>query len=157
MAPDALAATRRAGSRGRWVVLVAAGLYLAAGFALWWHAWAAPGSTIAAGSADPDQNVWWLALLPHALGHAVNPFFSRAMYFPAGVNVVSNTSFPALSLLLSPITVAFGPLVAFNVAVSIVPGANAFVAFVVLRRYVRWDPAAFVGALVYGFGPFVGT
>ncbi|HZU80310.1 MAG TPA: hypothetical protein VE991_10385, partial [Acidimicrobiales bacterium] len=157
MPPEAgPAPVHRLGARNGWVVAAAAALYLAAGFALWWHAWRAPGSTIATASADPDQNVWWLAFLPHALGHAMSPFFTRAMYFPSGVNVVSNTSFPAVALLLSPVTALFGPLVSFNLAVSVVPAANAFTAFVVFRRYVQWDAARFVGALLYGFGPFVG-
>jgi hypothetical protein len=135
-----------------------AALYLTLAAFLWWHLWdGGVGGALASGSLDPGQDVWWLAWLPHALGAGVNPFFTRSMYFPAGVNVLANTSFVLLALVLAPITVTAGPLASFAVAVVLAPAADAFVAFAVLRRYVRWAPAAFAGGLLYGFGPFVAS
>lgn len=133
-------------------------VYVGLGVLVWWHLWAGGiGGSLPSGSLDSAQDVWWLAWTPHALGHGANPFFTRSMYFPAGVNVLANTSFPLLGLVLSPVTVTAGPLAAMSVAVVLAPAADAFVAFAVLRRYAAWAPAAFAGGLLYGFGPFVAT
>ena len=138
--------------------LAAGSVYLVLGVAVWWHAWSGgPGHAIATGSLDPGQNVWWLAWVPHALGQPTNPFFTRAMFWPDGVNVIANTSFLLIGLLLSPVTLLFGPVTAFTVAVTLAPAADALATFAAVRRYVSWAPAAFVGGLLYGFGPFVAT
>ena len=148
---------RRHGPGSRPTVLAAA-FYLAAGAAVWWHLWSAGiGSSLASGSLDSAQDVWWLAWVPHALGHGLDPFFTTAMYHPDGVNVVSNTSFLAWDLLLAPVTVVAGPLAAFAVSVVLAPALDALVAFVVLRRFTSWHPAAFAGGLLFGFGPFAAS
>lgn len=133
-------------------------MYLVLAVALWWHAWqGGAAGTLAAGSVDPAQQVWFLAWVPHVLGHGGNPLFTRAMFFPSGLNVLANTSFLLLGLLLSPVTVLFGPVAAFTVAVTLAPAADALAAYVAVRRFVSWAPAAFVAGLLYGFGPFVAT
>ena len=138
--------------------VLAAVCYLGAGTLVWWHLWGGGvGSSLASGSLDPAQDVWWLAWVPHALGQGLDPFFTRAMYHPHGVNVVANTSFLLWGLVLSPVTVLAGPSVSFSVSVVLAPALDALAAFVVLRRFVRWAPAAFAGGLLFGFGPFVAT
>ena len=49
----------------------------------------------------------------------------------------------------------WGPVASLNVASTITPALTAFTAFVVIRRWVSWTPAAFVGGLLYGFSPFI--
>ncbi len=138
--------------------LVAGAVYLALGSLAWWHLWwTGAGHALASGSLDPAADVWWLAWMPHALGSGLNPLFTRAMYHPAGVNTLSNTSFPLLGLLLAPLTVAAGPIASLAVAVALAPAADALAAYAVFRRFVAWPPAAFAGGLLYGFGPFVAT
>ncbi|HUY63983.1 MAG TPA: hypothetical protein VMV14_05650 [Acidimicrobiales bacterium] len=138
--------------------LKAGALYLVLAAVLWQHAWTGgPSSTLASGSLDPAQDVWWLAWVPHALAHGLDPLRTRAMFAPAGVNVLANTSFVLPSLVLWPVTALFGPVLSFNVAVTLAPVLDALGAFAVARRYVRWAPSAWVAGLVYGFGPFVAT
>ncbi|HMK99003.1 MAG TPA: hypothetical protein VK428_02310 [Acidimicrobiales bacterium] len=138
--------------------MAAAVVYLLLGVVVWWHLWSGGiGGSLASGSLDPAADVWWLAWVPHALGQGDNLLFSRAMYYPAGVNLLANTSFLLVGLVLSPVTVAAGPVAAFAVAVVLAPAADALCAFLMLRRYVSWAPACFVGGLLYGFGPFVAT
>ena len=157
-APAVPAARPRRAPPAAGPTVLAATLYLAAGTLVWWHLWGGGvGASLASGSLDPAQDVWWLAWVPHALGHGIDPFFTRAMYFPDGVNVVSNTSFLLWGLVLSPVTALFGPSASFSVSMALAPALDALAAFVVLRRYVRWAPAAFAGGLLFGFGPFVAT
>lgn len=137
---------------------VAAAVYLALSALVWWHLWSAGiGHSLVTGSLDPAANVWWLAWMPHALGSGLNPLFTSAMYHPSGVNTLANTSVPLVALLMSPLTVAAGPMASFAVALVLAPAVDALVAYAVLRRFTSWPPAAFVGGLLYGFGPFVGT
>lgn len=165
LSPARLARLRQAeqlelARRSRQPLLVAAGAlgYVLAGVLVWWHLWGSGiGGSLASGSLDPAQDVWWLAWVPHALGQGHNPFFTTSMYYPAGVNVLANTSVLLVGVLLSPITLTAGPVTAFAVAVVVAPSASAFAAFLVFRRYVRWAPAALFGGLLYGFGPFLGT
>ena len=130
--------------------------YLALAVAIWWHVWSGgPSVSVAAGSLDPAQEVWFLAWALHTLERGGDLLFTPAAYAPAGVNLLANTSVLALGVLLAPVTALFGPVVSFNAAVTLAPAASAFTAYLALRRYVAWRPAAFVGGLCYGFGPFL--
>jgi len=143
--------------RRKGVVAAAGAVYVLLGIAAWWHVFAGgPSHTIAAqGFGDPEQQVWFLAWLPHALGSGLDPFVSHAMFAPAGINLMANSSILLPALLLSPVTVLFGPMVAFAVACVLAPAASAFAAFVAFRRYAPSAAASFFGGLLYGFSPFV--
>src|SRR6202012_5823296 len=78
-----------------------------------------------------------------------------ALFHPGGVNLLAQTSVTGLSVPLVPVTWIWGPVASLNVASTIAPALTAFTGFVVLRRWVSWTPAAFVGGLLYGFSPFV--
>jgi len=139
------------------MTLVTAGvLYLALGFLLWVHAWAEGATThTLCGCGDPALFLWFFQWPATALAHGQNPFFSSALFHPTGINLLAQTSVTGLSLPLVPVTWIWGPVASLNVASTITPALTAFTAFVVIRRWVPWTPAAFVGGLLYGFSPFV--
>jgi dolichyl-phosphate beta-glucosyltransferase len=91
------------------------------------------------------------------LAHGHNPFFSTALFHPGGINLLAQTSVTGLSLPLVPVTWIWGPVASLNVASTLSPALTAFFAFIVIRRWAPWTPAAFVGGLLYGFSPFVLT
>ncbi len=133
-------------------------LYLAVGFALWVHAWAAGASThTLCGCGDPALFLWFFQWPATALAHGQNPFFSTALFHPGGINLLAQTSVTGLSLPLVPVTWIWGPIASLNVASTVAPAITAFTAFVAVRRWARWTPAAFLGGLLYGFSPFVLT
>ncbi|MHB1987758.1 MAG: hypothetical protein ACYCSF_07220 [Acidimicrobiales bacterium] len=147
-----MSAVRRAGR------LLAGGCsYLGLGLVAWWHVWTGgvAHSLTVNGYGDPAQQIWFLAWLPHALGTGVDPFVSHAMFAPAGINLMVNSSILFPAFVASPITVLFGPIVAFNVLVVLAPSASAFVAYLVFRRYTAFGFGAWLGGLFYGFSPFV--
>ena len=139
------------------MTLVVAGmLYLALGFLLWVHAWTEGATThTLCGCGDPALFLWFFQWPATALAHGQNPFFSTALFHPHGVNLLAQTSVTGLSLPLVPVTWIWGPVASLNVASTITPALTAFTAFIVIRRWVSWTPAAFVGGLLYGFSPFV--
>src|SRR5271165_2611724 len=140
-----------------WMTLVSVGLvYLALGFVLWVHAWTAGASThTLCGCGDPALFLWFFQWPATALAHGENPFYSSALFHPTGVNLLAQTSVTGLSLPLVPVTWIWGPVASLNVASTITPALTAFTAFVVVRRWAPWTPAAFLGGLLYGFSPFV--
>jgi hypothetical protein len=87
--------------------------------------------------------------------HGHNPWLTTYLHYPQGVNLAENTSMPLLGLLGLPVTWAFGPIVTFNLFMWLAYPVSALACFVLLRRWVRWPVAAFVGGLLYGFSPFM--
>ncbi|MEV0899627.1 hypothetical protein [Actinoplanes sp. NPDC049802] len=106
---------------------------------------------------DPQDQAffeWMLAHGARVLTDGVYPFFSDRMNYPDGVNMMANTSVLAVSLPLTPITLLFGPHVAFNVFLTgalALTGASWYL--VLSRRFVTSRPAAWVGALFCTFAP----
>jgi hypothetical protein len=137
-------------------VVVAAGGYLLVSIVVWWSVWTShPTSTTTCGCGDTSLFTWFLDWPAYAAAHGLNPLYSTAMHVPYGVNLLANTSVLAVGVPLIPVTWLFGPVASLNVALTLAPALSALAMFVLLRRWVTWSPAAFVGGLFYGFSPFV--
>jgi hypothetical protein len=104
---------------------------------------------------DQVQEVWFLAWPVYAITHGHNPFFTTWMNYPLGVNLTDNTAMPLLGILGLPITLTLGPVATYNLLLVAAFTSSALAMYLVLRRWVRWWPAAFVGGLLYGFSPFM--
>jgi hypothetical protein len=104
---------------------------------------------------DYVHGVWFLGWIPHALSHGLNPFFSQAIFVPTGVNLAQNTSSPLLGLATAPLATVFSPVVRANLVMLLGMPVSATAAFVVLRKWQIWVPAAALGGLVYGFSPYM--
>ena len=151
--PETAVATGRG---RRWpALLVSAGSYLVLSVITWWNVWSGhPTSTTTCGCGDSASFLWYLEWPAHALTHGLNPLYSTAMNYPAGVNLLANTSELAIGVVLAPVTWVLGPVATLNVALTLAPALSALAMFVLLRRWVSWTPAAFIGGLLYGFSPF---
>jgi hypothetical protein len=109
------------------------------------------------GTVDAVEQVWWLAWTAFAVPHGHNVFSAQWQNYPAGENFGVNGSMLALGVLFAPITKIFGPIVTWNIALRFALAASAASMCFVLRRWVTWWPAAFVGGLLYGFSAYVFT
>ena len=137
-------------------VVAAGAAYLALALVVWWHVWSShPTSTTTCGCGDSALFLWFFAWPAHALAHGLDPFSSAAMSHPGGVNLLANTSVLALGVVLAPVTWAFGPVASMNVALTLAPALSGLAMFVLVRRWVEWEPAAFAAGLLYGFSPLV--
>jgi hypothetical protein len=124
----------------------------------WWQVWLTghPSSAITCSCGDPALETWWIEWLPWAIIHGHNPFFTSALYAGnGGVNAVANGSalFPAL--VVSPVTVLFGPVAGFNVAETLAPVVSGWCMFLFARKVTSFVPAQLAAALLWGFSPFV--
>ncbi len=132
--------------------------YLGLGVLLWGEAWTQGASThTLCGCGDPALFLWFFQWPATALAHGHSPFYSQALFHGTGINLLSQTSVLGMSIPLVPVTWIWGPVASLNVASTLAPALSAFFCFVVLRRWVSWTPAAYLGGLLYGFSPFVLT
>ncbi|MDX6699292.1 MAG: hypothetical protein QOE65_2689 [Solirubrobacteraceae bacterium] len=112
-----------------------------------------PGSElIATEEIEPSQYVWALEWWPHALLHGDNPFHTGAIFAPAGYNLAwAPASIPGPSLLLAPLTLAAGPMVAYNALALLCPAVAAWSAFLLCRHLTGSTAAALAGGYLFGF------
>jgi hypothetical protein len=147
----------RLAHRWRGLGLVGGG-YLLVSIAMWWHVWSNhPTSTSLCACGDTSLFTWFIEWPVYALSHGLNPLYSTAMGYPRGINLLANTGELAVGIPFAPITWIFGPIATLNVALTLSPVLSGMAMFVLLRRWVSWEPAAFVGGLLYGFSPFILT
>jgi hypothetical protein len=106
------------------------------------------------GGSDVHFFEWTLIHATRIFTHGENPFFTPQMNAPNGVNLMANTGLLGLTVPLVPVTLLFGPAVAFTVMLTGGLTATAWAWYHVLSRHIVdcW-PAAFVGGLFAGFAP----
>jgi hypothetical protein len=77
------------------------------------------------------------------------------MFVPEGFNLTWSTAMPGPSILLSPVTLAFGPVVTWNVIQLCCPALSAWTAFLLCRHVTGATGPSLVGGYVFGFSPYV--
>ena len=78
-------------------LLLGVSCYLVLAVGMWWHLWNRPSRSVTTcGCGDASQFTWFLGWVAHAIAHGANPFFTTAMGYPHGVNLLTNTSVTAL-------------------------------------------------------------
>ncbi len=121
----------------------------------YWGFWTAGGTRIAGKGGDLPTDAWFLDWVAYALVHLDNPLVTDWGNYPYGINGVTNLSMPLLGVLGSPVTLAFGAFVTTTLLFTLAFPLSALSGYVLMRRWVRWRPAAFAGGLLYGFSPYL--
>ncbi len=135
-------------------VLVIVG-YVAIGMVAYWPVFPEISHKLFSVETDYTQSVWFLALIPSAIAHGNNPFVSNALLVPHGVNLAQNTASPLLGLLTAPLTPVLNAVARANLLMVLGMPLSAAAAFIVLRAWQVWIPAAALGGLMYGFSPYM--
>jgi hypothetical protein len=99
--------------------------------------------------------MWFLGWTRFALSHGYNPLFSDFLDYPHGVNLMWNSSTLLPGALLSPVTAWQGPVVAYNLLLTLSLPLSAWCAYLAIGRWVTSRNAAVVGGLLYGFSPYM--
>ena len=139
--------------RRRRSYLLAGGGYLALSLILWWHVLPHLRSVTTCGCGDAALTLWVIKWPAYALSHGLNPFYSSKLFVPRGINMAPNSL--GLGIVVAPVTWLFGPVASLNLIDLLSPPLSALAMFWLLRRWMSWVPAAFVGGLFFGFSPFV--
>jgi hypothetical protein len=105
-------------------------------------------------SQDPNFYVWGLRWWPYAVGHGLNPLYTHEIAGAAGHSLAWVTTVPPIALLASPLTLAAGPVVSFNLLTAIALPLAAWAAFVLCRRLTGKFWPALTGGAVFGFSAY---
>jgi len=104
---------------------------------------------------DPSSFVWFLQWWPHAIGHGMSPFVTHDLWAPAGFNLTHAASVPGAALLAAPVTLAFGPLVAFNALALLAPPLAAWAAYLLCRHVTGKFWPSVLGGYLFGFSTYM--
>jgi hypothetical protein len=111
------------------------------------------GQILGSGS-DPTLVMWFLVWWPWCIAHHVYPLYTHLMWQPGGQNLAWTTSVPLLALLAAPITVAFGPVLSFNLLTLAAPFLAAMAAYWLCLYITRQPAAALLGGYLFGFSAY---
>lgn len=103
---------------------------------------------------DPTQFMWFLNWWPWSIQHGLNPFVTHMIWEPGGFNLTWATSIPGLSMLAGPVTLIWGPVVAYNVLALIMPALAASCAFLLCYYLSKSFWPSLAGGYVFGFSSY---
>src|SRR5262245_28250949 len=123
--------------------------FLAAGIAVTWPRAAYLTGQVPA-SRDSASYVWGFWWVARQVTHLQNPWFTPYMAAPVGVQLGFHTLMPLPGLLLTPVTLAFGPAVSYNLMVAAVPGLLCYAMYRAARLWLRSAIAAIAAGAFFG-------
>ena len=95
---------------------------------------------------DSESFSLYLSWNVHALTHAKDPFFIDNLYAPGGMDLGNALSLPSVSLLVAPITAAFGGTAGYNAAFLLAIALGAVAVYLLARELT----GSVVGATLAG-------
>lgn len=121
--------------------------FLAAGVAATWPEAAGITGSLPR-SDDVSSYVWGLWWVAHQVSHLGNPWYTSQLAAPAGTQLGFDTLMPLLGVVMTPVTLAFGPAVSFSLLNIVVPGLSCYAMYRAARLWLpgRTAPVA-TGAL----------
>jgi hypothetical protein len=122
-------------------------IYVAAGVALTWPRAAYLFEGKLPVSSDVSSYVWDLWWVARQVTHLGNPWFTSHMAAPVGIQLGFDTTMPLAGLLMTPITLAFGPSAAFSLLTILTPGLLCYVMYRAARLWLDQAGAIAAGAL----------
>jgi hypothetical protein len=91
-------------------------------------------------------DLWWIA---HQVTHLGNPFFTHYMAAPGGIQLGYDTTMPLAGLVMTPVTLAFGPVAAYCLLTIVLPGLLCYVMYRAARLWLA-APGAFAAGALFG-------
>jgi hypothetical protein len=124
--------------------------YLAAGIAVTWPraTWLAEGKLPA--TRDGGSYVWDFWWMLHQVEHLGDPWFTRSIATPAGAELGYHALMPLEGLVMTPVTLAFGPSASYNVLSLILPGLFCYVMYRAARLWLRTQAGAIAAGGFFG-------
>ena len=130
-------------------LLILAG-YLAAGIAVTWPRAAYLVQGRLPNYGDVVSYVWDLWWVAHQVTHLGNPFFTSHMAAPAGVQLGFDTLVPLLGVVMTPVTLAFGPSASLSLVTIVIPGLACYAMYRAARLWLRSQAGAIAAGACFG-------
>jgi hypothetical protein len=143
----ARAAWARAASRPLVRHLTLLVVYLIAGIALTWPRASYLVRGVLPRTRDVSGYVWDLWWTAHQIVHLSNPFYTGHMAAPFGIQLGFDTTMPLAGLIMTPVTLAFGPSASFSVLTIVAPGLACYLMYRAARLWLDAPGAIAAGAL----------
>jgi hypothetical protein len=123
--------------------------YLGAGVAVTW-----PRATYLAGrlpsSRDSASYVWGFWWVARQATHLTSLWSTGHMAAPVGINLGFHTLMPLPGLLMTPVTIVFGPSASYNLMVIAVPGLLCYAMYRAARLWLPSQTGAIAAGAFYG-------
>jgi hypothetical protein len=103
------------------------------------------------GTADASGYVWDFWWVARQVWHLHDPWITGNMAAPAGMPLGYDTTMPLLGVVMSPVTLAFGPSVSYTLATLILPGLLCYAMYRVARLWVTSQTGAIAAGALFGF------
>jgi hypothetical protein len=124
-------------------------VYLAAGIALTWPRTTYLWRHLLPETRDVSGYVWDLWWTAHQVVHLGNPWFTSRMAAPVGIQLGFDTTMPLAGLIMTPVTLAFGPSASFDVLTILVPGLACYLMYRAARLWLA-EPGAIAAGALFG-------
>ena len=90
---------------------------------------------------------WWMA---HAVEHLANPWYTRSIVAPTGVQLGYHALMPLEGVLMMPVTVLFGPSAAYNLLSILIPGLMCYAGYRLARLWLPTQTGAVFAGAFFG-------
>ncbi|HTW00322.1 MAG TPA: hypothetical protein VMF87_08465, partial [Streptosporangiaceae bacterium] len=127
--------------------LVLLAVYLAAGIAVTWPRATYLPRHLLPETRDTSGYVWDLWWTAHQVVHLGNPWFTSHMAAPVGLQLGFDTTMPLAGLIMTPVTLIFGPSASFTLLTIVLPGLLCYVMYRAARLWLAPAGAIAAGAL----------
>ena len=98
---------------------------------------------------DVSSYVWALWWMAHQVSHLSDPWFTGYMAAPAGIQLGFDTLMPLPGLIMTPITLLWGPVASFGVLTVVMPGLLCYATYRAARLWLG-QPGSIVAGAFFG-------
>jgi hypothetical protein len=99
---------------------------------------------------DAASFVWGFYWVAHQVAHLSNPWFTNYIAAPVGTQLGFHTLMPLPGLVMTPITLAFGPSASYNLLSALMPGVLAYAMYRVGRLWLPSQTGAIAAGAFFG-------
>ena len=107
------------------------------------------------GTRDAGAYVWGFWWFSRQLVHLSNPWLTHYLAAPVGSQLGFHALMPLPDLLLTPITLLFGPSASYNVLSVLMPGLMCYAMYRCARLWVRSQTAALAAGAFFGLSSMI--
>jgi hypothetical protein len=125
-------------------------IYLAAGIAVTWPRASYLFSGQLPATRDTEQYVWGLWWVARQVVHLGDPFVTGHMAAPVGIQLGFHTLMPLPGLLLTPVTLAFGPSASLSLLTIVTPGLLCYAMYRAARLWLNAETGAIIAGALFG-------
>ena len=150
---DAAPSSRRWGPPWLWH-LILLGCFIGAGIGVTWPLTAKLTDGQLPWNGDVSSYVWALWWMAHQVSHLGNPFTTTYMAAPVGIQLGFDTLMPLPGLIMTPVTLLWGPTASFAVLTIITPGLLCYVTYRAARLWLG-QPGSIAAGALFGLSTMV--